>query len=320
MISAVFAESVQCRDITRDIEWNQIPLATLQIVPYQTTEITQHGRALSLNDPSTLNAFKETLLMRDGVYVFLLDRTGALLIDHQLPHTNLGSYYSFYGTHRGLYNQRVHDFGSCEVVFAGELLVSNGRVEWISDNSAFYYERPKITKNPDETERDFRFRTKMVRQRLIETATLRLKTLHQLLWSWGWVDGQTRIKQTEKTPQDFDDVYRNSEYTVARNRARFESLCRAEAFCWQTYQRIDVQLKRYGEVGGYATFSSRLPQLLRKDAVKTQILVQFFSTINEVGLMGMLSKQINIESRQIPSAVEGFSAALNWYLSELEFL
>jgi hypothetical protein len=300
----------------KGVSLHQISRVSLQEVPYESSELSRHGTVLSGSNPKLLVDYKSTLLSRDGLYVFLLERSGTLVVDHHLPLPIDYSMASFHGTHRGLLRAREQDFshlGTAEVVFAGELMVVGGAVVWVSDNSVFYYDAPKVPQRSKETDRDFRLRTKRENENLRQLAKKRLRAVQNLLLSWGWIDGNAQMKQTEESTGDSDRSSRQWGHTNSRKLALFERNCRALPQCWNTFLTLENQIQRLTEVNGLELSREKVQQLLKLDAQKAAILIQWLAPIRESGVAGIMNQQVNLQSGEPSQALQDFMVALDWY-------
>lgn len=305
----------------KTVSLNQIPRVSSQEVPYETYELSRHGTVLNVSDSKQLAEYKETLLSRDGLYLFLLDRAGTIAIDHHLPLPIDYSKPSFLGTHRGLLRAREQDFshlGKTEVVFAGELMVVGSQVVWVSDSSVYYYDTPKVPERPNETARDFRIRTERDNENLRRVAKNRLAMVQSLLSIWGWTDANTKIKQSEENSGDSDHSSRPWEHRRSRQQALFERACRIQPQCWNTYLNMQGQVQRLAEVHGLELSKEKVQQLVRLDAQKAVVLSQLLSTIREGGVVGVLHQQVDLQTGEPKQMLQDFMVALDWYVAILQ--
>lgn len=309
----------RCVDMfSKSVALNQIPRVSSRDVPYETSELSRHGTVLNVSNSKQLADYKETLLSRDGLYVFLLDRTGTIAIDHHLPLPIDYSKASFHGTHRGLLRVREQDFshlGKTDVVFAGELMVFGAQVVWVSDNSVLYYDTPKVPQRPNETARDFRIRTERDNESLRRVAKNRLGSVQNLLLSWGWIDGSTKLKQSEESSGDADHSSRQWGHTHSRKLALFERNCRAQQQCWEAFLNLESQVHRLTDLNGLELPKEKVQQLIRLDSQKAVILIQSLSTVRESGVVGVMYQQFNLQTGEPKPALQDFMVALDWYLN-----
>ena len=309
----------RCVDVfAKGVSLNQIPRVSSQEVPYETSELSRHGTIISVANSKQMTEYKSTLRSRDGMYVFLVDRTGTVLIDHHLPLPIDYSKASFHGSHRGLLRAREQDFshlGKAEVVFAGQLMVVGGKVVWLSDSSAFYYDAPKVPQRLRETARDFRIRAKRENENLRQLAKNRLRSIQNLLLSWGWIDGTTKVKQFEESSGDSDSSSRQWAHAQSRKLALFERNCRVQPICWSTFLALESQIQQLTEIDGVELSGEIVQQLIRLDAQKAGVLVQSLETIRESGVVGVISQQVNLQTGEPKQALQDFMVALDWYLN-----
>ncbi len=290
-------------------------------MPYETPELFRHGAVLGVSKQKQLAEYKSTLLSRDGLYVFLIDRSGTISIDHHLPLPIDYSKASFHGTHRGLLRAREQDFshlGKAEVVFAGELFVLGAKVVWVSDSSVFYFDTPKVPQRPRETVRDFRIRTKRENENARQTAKTRLEFVQNLLLSWGWIDATTTVKQSAESLGDADHSSRQWGHMQSRKLALFERSCRAQQQCWDLFLSLQSQVQRLADLNGLDLSKEKVQQLVRLDAQKAVTLIQSLSTIREIGVVGVLSQQVNLQTGEPKQTLQDLMVALDWYLAVLQ--
>ena len=311
----------RCADVfAKGVSVHQMPRVSAQEVAYNNSELSRHGTVLSGSNPKLVAEYKSTLLSRDGLYVFLLERSGTIVIDHHLPLPIDYSMASFHGTHRGLLRAREQDFshlGKADVVFAGELMVVGGTVVWVSDNSVFYFDAPKLQQRPRETARDFRFRTKRETENLRQLAKNRLRSVQNLLLSWGWIDGNAKMKQTEESMGDSDGSSRQWGHANSRKLALFERNCRVQPQCWSTFLTLESQIQRLTEVNGVELSGEKVRQLLKLDAQKAAVLIQWLAPIRDSGVAGILNQQVNLQTGEPTQALQDFMVALDWYRAVL---
>jgi hypothetical protein len=81
---------------------------------------------------------------RDGVYVFIIDEKGNMVISHRAPDLNAGTKDTnqFLGTHRGLYSKLLES-GESTVVAAGEIRVIGGRPISVSPRAGSFHNTPE---------------------------------------------------------------------------------------------------------------------------------------------------------------------------------
>jgi hypothetical protein len=307
----------RCADVfAKGVSVQQMLRVSAQEVAYESSELSRHGTVLSVSNPKVLADYKSTLLSRDGLYVFLLERSGTIVVDHHLPLPIDYSKASFHGTHRGLLHTREQDFshlGKVEVVFAGELMVVGGTVVWVSDNSVFYYDAPKVPQRSKETDRDFRLRTKRENENLRQLAKNRLRSVQNLLLSWGWIDGNAQMKQIEESTGDSASSSRRWGHMNSRKLALFERNCRALPQCWNAFLTLESQIQRLTEANGLELSREKVQQLLKLDAQKAAILIQWLAPIRESGVAGIMNQQVNLQTGEPTQALQDFMLALDWY-------
>ncbi len=310
----------RCVDVlAKGVSLSHVPRIASQVVLFDTSEVFKHGSVLKITNKNDLADYKQTLLSRSGLYVFLLDRTGHLAIDHHLPLPVDYSMATFHGTHRGLLRQREQDFsflGKPEVIFAGELMVSAGKIVWISDGSTFFHDAPKVAQRPRETSREFHFRTRRERDQFFQNTTSRLLTIKNLMTSWGWIDGNTIIKQIENASGS--DSLASWGFKISRKLALFERICRGQQPCWDFYLSLEGRLNRVAEAGGFDLPTERLLQLAQLDAQKASLLVQSLTMARDLGLVAVMHQQIDPQSGVPKQPLQDFGVALDWYLQFLE--
>ncbi len=312
----------RCVDVfAKTVSIKQIQLVGLQGITYETSELSRHGTTLSVANTKQVAEYKSVLLSRDGLYVFLLDRSGAISIDHHLPLPIDYSKASFHGTHRGLLRAREQDFshlGKAEVVFAGEFMVVGGKAAWVSDNSVFYYDTPKVPQRTRETARDFRIRTKRENENLRLLAKSRLRSIQNLLLSWGWIDGATRVKQSEESSGDSDHSSRQWAHAQSRKLALFERTCRTQQLCWDLFLSMQGQVQRLADLDGLELPKEKVPQLIRLDAQMAATLIQSLSTIRDSGVVGVLYQQVDFQTGEPKQTLQDLTVALDWYADFLQ--
>ncbi len=298
----------------------QLSRVGVREVPYETSEILRHGSVLSLADPQQLQSYREgAIRARDGVYIFLLDRQGTMIIDHQLPLPIDYSKAAFHGTHRGLLRLREQDFahlGKPEIVFAGELMVTAGKVVWISDQSIFFFDTPKVPRRAGETARDFRLRNQRDRENLRQLAKSRLLAVRNLLLGWSWIDHETSIRSIDDAA-DADGGTRLWAHRVSRQLALFERNCQAQQACMEVFERLQKQVLRLAEVNGLGLDSERIQQLLRLDSTRSAVLIQSLTKIRDAGVAGLMHEQVNVQTGELSKFLQDVFASNDWYAQTL---
>ncbi len=91
-----------------------------------------------MQDPSTL--FK-----RDGVYVYIIDDKGNMVLSHRTPDLSAGTKEGdqFLGTHRGLFNKLSEKGGDVTIVAAGEIRVVGGVPVKVSTRAGSFHSTPE---------------------------------------------------------------------------------------------------------------------------------------------------------------------------------
>lgn len=81
---------------------------------------------------------------RDGVYVYIVDDKGNMVLSHRTPNLNAGTKDGdqFLGTHRGLYN-KLSEKGDAVVVAAGEIRVVGGVPITVSPRAGSFHNTPE---------------------------------------------------------------------------------------------------------------------------------------------------------------------------------
>jgi hypothetical protein len=311
----------RCLDLfSKGPSLSQIPRVGFREVPYETSEILRHGRVLNLADPKQLSDYRENMLLsRDGVYVFLLDRQGTMTIDHQLPLPVDYSKAAFHGTHRGLLRLREQDFahlGKPEIIFAGEFMVTAGKVVWLSDQSIFFFDTPKVPQRAGETARDFRLRNQRDRENLRQLAKSRFMAVRNLLLGWSWIDHETGIRHIDDAA-DADGGTRLWAHRVSRQLALFERNCRAQQACMDVFERLQNQVLRLAEVNGLRLDSERIQQLLRLDSGRSALLVQSLTKIRDAGVVGLMQEQVNVQTGELSKYLQDVFESIDWYVQTL---
>ena len=109
------------------------------------SELQHAGTLIGINDRDALAMVKKQIGERDGVYVYLLDKKGNLIISHRAPNLSLdASQEAYLATHRGLYNQLLKDLklpvdSKHPIVAAGEMRVIGGKVRTVSDQAGSFH-------------------------------------------------------------------------------------------------------------------------------------------------------------------------------------
>ncbi|MBC7429889.1 MAG: hypothetical protein H7336_14845 [Bacteriovorax sp.] len=86
-----------------------------------------------------------TVFKRDGVYVYIVDGKGNMVISHRTPDLSAGTKDGdqFLGTHRGLYNKLAEKGGDATVVAAGEIRVVGGVPIRVSPRAGSFHSTPE---------------------------------------------------------------------------------------------------------------------------------------------------------------------------------
>ena len=85
------------------------------------------------------------VFQRDGVYVYIVDDKGTLVLSHRTPDLNAGTGVGdqFLGTHRGLFNKLSETNADVAVVSAGEIRVVGGRPISVSTRAGSFHTTPE---------------------------------------------------------------------------------------------------------------------------------------------------------------------------------
>lgn len=95
--------------------------------------------------PPKVSQNANEVFKRDGVYVYIVDDKGNLVISHRTPDLTKGvsDADQFLGTHRGLYNKLAEKTGDVAVVSAGEIRVVGGRPISVSTRAGSFHTTPE---------------------------------------------------------------------------------------------------------------------------------------------------------------------------------
>ncbi len=221
---------------------------------------------------SRMEAAGAWLRSREGTYPLLILRSGELLISNRLPDHSIAEGEAYLATHRGLANHYRSEMGrEPDIIFAGEIRVTLGKVRSLIDMSGAYH---------------FRLSDLFVGANdaaLILENSVRLEFASQFLKDNGLLEAQTAIANFWQRNYQIEPARRGNGHVLAKDAARFELRCFANPSCWQQFQRVEQFLIDLEAAGGF-----RQVYVARLKETKDEMLLDHMNLIAEIPAEGVL--------------------------------
>jgi hypothetical protein len=286
--------ALTCNDVfSRSLVFERLaktaPL-TQQEALYQSAEIKQHGFVFDLKDQLAQESLSSFILERDGVYPFLINKEGIVVIDHRLPLQTWTLNTPFLGTHRGLF-QKLKSLAqhAQEIIFAGEIRAVGNKVTQISDASVNFY-RKFSAKSRDEERLGWPL--------FVEQNKKRALLAREVLMQMRLIDHKTTINLVDGDSSPITDVERRRSYVQSDKTSRFEISCRANPDCWQTFEKIQKHVVFLVQNGGEKFLVDQARDLLQKDALKATNILMHMSLILRQGLIDVMATESTLSQRE----------------------
>ncbi len=247
---------------------------------FQPAELKQHGVILVGANGPTLQSILALMSERDGSYPLIIEKSGVVVMDHQLPSTQVTGYAPFLGNHRGLFDRLKAKMNTApKVVFAGEVKVIGGVPAFLSDSSVHFYLQADLRNR----------RPRFAGLELMEQNQTRLEKAFRYLRPLRLVTAQTKIYNYEKFHFDLETDGRRDGFTKALATSRFELKCRNSADCWLIYEQAQTHVRELMDRGGEQYLFENIKKFSAIDASLASHFVQQASMILRSGLMEVMA-------------------------------
>lgn len=247
---------------------------------FQPAELKEHGVIIHVTNQAALQSMRRLMAQRDGNYPLIIEKSGMVVMDHQLPKTQITGYAPFLGNHRGLFERLKAKMSTMpRIVFAGEVKVIGGIPVFVSDSSVHFYHKPDVRNR----------RPRMAGLELMEQNQARLEKAQNYLLNLGLVTAQTKIYNYEKFHFDLERDGRRDGFVKALASARFELQCRASIECWSLYERAQVYVRELIHRGGEQYLFDNVRKFSARDAARASVFLQQASMIARQGLMDVMA-------------------------------
>ncbi len=212
------------------------------------------------------------LRSREGTYPLLILRSGELLISNRLPDHSIVEGEPYLATHRGLANNyRVETGREPDIIFAGEVRVTLGKVRSLIDMSgAYHFRLSDLFTGAKDAD-------------LIFENSVRLEFAARFLRDNGLLDVQSEVTNFWQRNYQIEPARRGNGHVLAKDAALFELRCFANPRCWNQFQRIEQFLIDIEVAGGF-----REVYLRRLKETGENLLLDHMNLIAEMPAEGVI--------------------------------